>query len=134
MDEFELLAVQAKELFKALPEQEFKTIAAFTLIIGWLLTASSAQEFVAANAQVSKFGSVLALGGFVIIQTGLLWGHYQKIKNIHARLTELAVDKGFSQVVVDTYRVSPFLPVVYALINIIFCIVIIVLVFTIAQV
>ena len=52
-NEFSLVHEQVKELFKAFPELEFKTIAAFALVIGWLLTAENAQTLIRNNSDLA---------------------------------------------------------------------------------
>ena len=133
MTEYELLMDQAKELFKAFPELEFKTIAALTLIIGWLLTAGNAQQFILNHPLVSRWGTGLAMGSFAVMQCIYLWGHDRKINKIHHRLSSLTGELNYSYIVTDAYKVSGFLPVSYAFINIIFCIAIYVLVHVISQ-
>ena len=58
--EFDLLYAQASEMSRSLPESQFKTIASILLVIGWLITASTAQEFIRANAAVVVPATVLA--------------------------------------------------------------------------
>ena len=133
MDEFQLLSDQAKELFKAFPELEFKTLAALTIIIGWLLTSGNAQQFLSTHSFLSQLGTTIAMGSFAIVQIAFLRGHYKKIETVLGQLEKLAVERGFSSVVVDTYRVSPILPVSYALINIVFSSAIVVVVYVLGQ-
>jgi hypothetical protein len=128
MDEFEILENQAKELFKAFPDLEFKTIAAFTLIVGWLLTAEHAQVFICNHPLISILGSIIAFGSFAIAQIFFLMGHHKKLSNVHLRMKSLAHEKGYSSEVVNTYDVSFYLPASYAVINVLFCTAIITLI------
>ncbi|TQV65836.1 hypothetical protein FKG94_27920 [Exilibacterium tricleocarpae] len=128
MKEFEILENQARDLYKAFPELEFRTIAAFTLIIGWLLTAEHAQSFILNNAFISKLSASFAFGSFAIVQAIFLRGHYLNLSRVCSALEAVAKENGYSLVIVNTYRVSSFLPISYALINVLFCLAIVTLV------
>ena len=121
MTDLELLNDQAKELFKAFPELEFKTIASFTLIIGWLLTAKNAQNFIVNHADVAMMGTYFAMMSFSIVQCVFLWGHHQSLRSVYNQLSQVAEANGISQSAIKIYNLNGFLPLAYAFINIIFC-------------
>lgn len=134
MSDFEILESQAKDLFRAFPDLEFKTIAAFTLIIGWLLTAEHAQSFIVKNSTISLLGAGFAFGMFSIVQIFFLRGHYLKLLEVSSAMENLAKSGDHAIEIVNTYKVGPFLPVSYAAINVAFCFAIITLVYVIGKI
>ncbi|OED41909.1 hypothetical protein AB833_08730 [Chromatiales bacterium (ex Bugula neritina AB1)] len=128
MNDFEILENQARDLFKSLPELEFKTIAVFTLIIGWLLTAEQAQNFIRDNSGISISGTVLMLALLAIFQSLFLKAHYKRLTAVRIALEELAEANGRSVEIARTYELNCFLPIAYACINVLFCIAIVALV------
>lgn len=119
--EFDLLYSQASEMNKSLPESQFKTIASIFVIIGWLLTASSAQQVIRANATFIVPATVVAFSMFVLFKGLWIYMHFKRASILHARLVRLADTQGLSAAVVDSFRPHPLVLTTFFLVNLVVC-------------
>lgn len=131
--EFSLIYEQAKECFKAFPEYQFKTVSAILIIIGWLLTATSAQIFIAQHSTVTLPATLFAFCMLMFFKFVWILGHYQQMRRLHERLVGLAKSEGFSSETVEVFKLSAVLPATYLMVNVLLCSAVIVVVWMICQ-
>ena len=121
--EFDLLYAQATEAAKAFPEYQFKTVAAMSVIIGWLITSDGAQKFIKLHASVTLPGAMLAFGLLIGLKVIWILGHQGRMNDMHARLAKLATTEGVSPSVLDFMRPGRLLPATYLLVNVVLSVV-----------
>jgi hypothetical protein len=117
--EFDLVYAQAVDLFKAFPEYEFKTVAALTVIIGWLVTSDGAQAFIKTHAAVTLPGTELAFGLLIVLKSIWILGHYRRMNRMHCHLVGLAKSNELPPSAVEMLRLGPILPITYFLVNVV---------------
>ena len=119
--EFDLLYAQAGEMSRSLPESQFRTIASLLVVIGWLITASTAQEFIRANAAVVVPATVLAFSLFALFKGVWIYLHVKRANLLYARLVRLAQAQGLSVDVVDSFKPHPLVPATFFVVNLVVC-------------
>lgn len=115
--EFDIIYSQAETLLKTFPEYQFKTVTAMIIVIGWLLTAETAQIFIHANADVvlpATAFNFTVLGVFTILWTKI---HVGKIQLSYVRLKVLAEKLGVSNDSIDLFNIGSLLAYTYFVIN-----------------
>ena len=115
--EFDIIYSQAETLLKTFPEYQFKTVTAMIIVIGWLLTAETAQIFIHANADVvlpATAFTFTVLGVFTILWTKI---HVGKIQLSYVRLKVLAEKLGVSNDRIDLFNIGSLLAYTYFVIN-----------------
>jgi len=115
--EFDIIYSQAETLLKTFPEYQFKTVTAMIIVIGWLLTAETAQIFIHANADVvlpATAFTFTVLGVFTILWTKI---HVGKIQLSYVRLKVLAEKLGVSNDSIDLFNIGSLLAYTYFVIN-----------------
>jgi hypothetical protein len=115
--EFDLIYSQAEQLLKTFPEYQFKTATAMIIVIGWLLTAQTAQTFIQANANVVLPATGVTfsiLAGFKILWIKI---HVGKINQCYLRLKSLANQLGVSNDSIDIFNLGSLITYTYIVIN-----------------
>ena len=119
--EFNLVYGQADSLVKGFPEAQFKTVAALFVIIGWLLTANTAQAFIRSHASVLLPATIAAMAMLVLFKALWIYGYYRRVQVLHSRLILLGRAQGFSLETVDVFSAGPVVPVTFFLVNAVVC-------------
>jgi hypothetical protein len=121
--EFDLLYTQAIEVAKAFPEYQFKTVAAMSIIIGWLITSEGAQKFIKVHASVTLPGAMLAFGLLIGLKFIWILGHQRRMNHMYARLVKLAATEGVSPSALDFIPLGKLLPATYIIVNVVLSVV-----------
>lgn len=120
--EFNLVYGQAVELAKGFPDSQFKTLASLFVVIGWLLTAATAQAFIKAHASLALPGTI-ALFTLLIVFKGIwIAGYYERANTLHGRLATIANAQKLSMDTVETFKVTPLVPVTFFVVDLVTCI------------
>ena len=119
--EFNLVCGQADSLAKGFPEAQFKTVAALFVIVGWLLTASTAQTFIRSHAAILLPATVLAMAALICFKAVWIFGYYSRARKLHSRLVLLARAQGLAPEAVEALCVGPTIPLTFFMINAIVC-------------
>lgn len=126
--EFNLVYGQAVERAKGFPEAQFKTVAALLVIDGWLLTATTAQDFIRAHAWLLLPATVVAFVLLIAFKGLWIAAYQRRSKSLHARLVALAREGGLSIETVSMFDEGPLLPVSFFVVNVLACASVIVIV------
>jgi len=116
--EFDLMYSQLYDLSKALPEFQFKTVTALLVIIGWLVTSVSAQGFIKLNSSVTLPATIFVFGLLVVFKSIWIFGHYHRIRGLHKKIENLAIETGLTVDSVSALKLSIVLPATYFVINV----------------
>lgn len=119
--EFNLVYGQAVERAKGFPEAQFKTVAALLVIDGWLLTASTAQDFIRAHAGIVLPATVMAFALLIAFKALWISAHQRRSKDLHARLVVLATEGGLSVETVSIFDDGVLQPVSFFIVNVLAC-------------
>ena len=128
LTEFNLLYAQASDLAKGFPEAQFKTIAALFVVVGWLLTASTAQAFIRSHAALLLPATVFAFSLLALFKALWIYAYCKKSEALYARLSTLARAEGLSVDTVEVFRVGRLVPLTFFAINVVVCASVIVIV------
>ncbi len=131
--EFDIIYSQAENLLKTLPEYQFNTAAAMIIIIGWLLTAETAQVFIHSNAKTVLPATAFAFGILAIFKIFWVRMHVNKINLCHRRLQALSESLGLSVGSIDIFKINPVITYTYYFINALMSLAIIVTVYLICK-
>lgn len=131
--EFEIIYSQAENLLRTLPEYQFKTAAALIIIIGWLLTAETAQTFIHSNASTVLPATAFAFGVLAIFKIFWIRMHVNKINVCYSHLLQLATELGLSTASIDIFKLNPVITYTYYFINTLMSLAIFVTVYLICQ-
>ena len=133
LTEFNLLYTQATEMAKAFPESQFKTIASILVIIGWLVTASTAQQFIHANAAAAIPATIFAFSTFVLFKALWIRLHFKRCQALYAQLLRLVESQELSPTVIETLKPHPLIPLTFFAVNLIVCSAAVVVVWLVAR-
>ena len=117
--EFDLIYQQALEANKSFPEYQFKTVSALLIIIGWLLSSTTAQTFIKQNCEITLLGSILAFALLIVFKIIWVSRHYNITKNTHKKLLGYAKRDNLDIEAIEIFKVGPVLPITYTVVNII---------------
>lgn len=115
---FSLIYSQAELLLKTFPEYQFKTVTAIVIVLGWLLTAETAQLFISQHAQVTFPATALAFTILTIFEYIWLKAHANKIKRSYLKLKELSVQLNLSTDCIELFNLDDRLYKTYVLLNV----------------
>ena len=115
--EFDIIYSQAENLLKTFPEYQFKTITAMIIVIGWLLTAETAQLFIRANADVVLPATAVTFTVLAVFKVLWIKLHVGKIKLSYLRLKVLAEKLGLSNDSIDLFNLGSVITYTYFVIN-----------------
>lgn len=121
LTEFKLVYDRAAELARDLPDAQFKTVASLLVIMGWLITADTAQSFIRLHRVVTLPATVLAVTLFVVFKALWIGSHYARTRTLHARLTALAKANHLSPETVDAFRPNLVIAATLFFINVLVC-------------
>ena len=115
--EFDIIYSQAENLLKTFPEYQFKTVTAMIIVIGWLLTAETAQLFIRANADVVLPATAVTFTVLAVFKVLWIKLHVGKIKLSYLRLKVLAEKLGLSNDSIDLFNLGSVITYTYFVIN-----------------
>jgi hypothetical protein len=119
--DFDVLYSQAIELFKAFPEYQFKTVTAMLVIIGWLISSETAQKFIRLHPDTALPWGIAAFSLLAVLKGVWVYGHYNRINLLHARLVQLAPSQSLSAESLAQLKIGKVLPLTYVLVNAMLC-------------
>jgi hypothetical protein len=115
--EFDIIYSQAENLLKTFPEYQFKTITAMIIVIGWLLTAETAQIFIRANADIVVPATAVTFTVLAVFKILWIKLHVGKIQLSYLRLKVLAEKLGLSDDSIDIFNIGSVITYTYFVIN-----------------
>jgi hypothetical protein len=115
--EFEIIYSQAENLLKTFPEYQFKTVTAMIIVIGWLLTAETAQIFIRANVEVVLPATAFTFTVLAVFKILWIKLHVGKIKLSYLRLKILSEKLGLSNDSIDIFNLGSVITYTYFVIN-----------------
>lgn len=121
LTEFNLAYGQAVEAAKSFPEAQFKTLASVFVIIGWLVTASTAQQFVHANAYLALLATAFALFMLVFFKAIWIRQHYKRSVALFKLLERLAAEQEISSEILAPFKPHPLVPATLFTLNAVAC-------------
>jgi len=127
---FDRLFEQCAELCKLFPDYQFKFSAALGIVIGWLLTAKEAQNYIMIHGAIARPGAVILALTLVGFHSAWVLIHFQRARACHAELQMVAERVGVAAPsLLESVRLHRFLPVSYIAVNALTCAAIVVIVF-----
>ena len=121
LTEFKLVYERASKLAEDLPDAQFKTVASLLVILGWLITAETAQLFIRAHRAVTLPATVLAVTLFIVFKAVWIGSHYARTRTLYARLTVLAKANDLSPGTVEAFRPNLATAATLFVVNVIVC-------------
>ena len=119
---FKDLLEQCRDLTRAFPEYQFKLSAALAVVLGWLLTSSSAGDFIARHPDASRSGICVIMASIVAGHLGWVFRHVRRADACHAELKRAAHGLGIqAPALLESLRLDPFLPWSYVLLTVLIC-------------
>jgi hypothetical protein len=101
---------------------QFQFSAALAIVLGWLLTATAAREFVQRHASISRLGAVVLCGTLVLFHISWVHLHYQRSVNVYNELRDFG-NRVFPEgrMFIESLSIDRFLPWSYLTINLLTC-------------
>jgi len=131
--EFEIVYSQAEILLKTFPDYQFKTVTAVVIVLGWLLTAETAQIFIRAHGDITFPATTLAFSLLTVLEFIWLRAHSNRIHNCYLKLKELIVDMGISHQCIDLFKLDKRLYLTYFAVNFLMSLAVVVTVYLICN-
>ena len=120
--DFNLVYGQASDLAKGFPDSQFKTLASLFVVIGWLLTAATAQMFIRSHAVLAVPATFALFTMLIVFKAIWIVGYYHRANALHARLLAIADAQALSRETVEIFKVTPLVPITFFVVNLVTCV------------
>lgn len=131
--EFTIIYSQAEVLLKTFPEYQFKTVTAVVIVLSWLLTAETAQNFIRTHADITFPATAMAFSLLTALEYIWLKAHSNRIQQSYLKLKVLIVELEMSHDCIDLFNLDKRLYITYFMVNLLMSIAVIVTVYLICH-